>query len=576
MLKLTGAQALVRCLKAEAVPFAFGIVGGKLGPLLHALSQEPSIRFVGVRHEAAGPMMAAAVHAGSGHVAVALGEMGPGGLNLASGMGVAFNNNLPLLAITTNQHRAASYPHSGMFMDMDTKAVLAPLTKWNAVVNDPRRMPELVRRAFREALGGRPGPVHLDVPQDVLGAVCEFADDEFEVPPARYRATLGSRPAAQAIAAAAAVLRQAKRPLVVAGGGVIASAAAPLVQAMAALLQAPVVPTQMALGVVPSASPHFIGHGGLIAGDAIKQAFEQADVILSIGCRHSSWMWDQHGPMARRLHRVISINTDASALGHPVLHEVAMLADASLALQDLLAALGAAPSLAVDAQWLPAMRDVRAGYETKLAALAQETAGDAMHPAALAQAVARALPQDAIAVYDGGHTSFWSNDFTPVHAVRTRFHEPGMSHLGFGLPYALALQLLHPGKAVVNITGDGSFGFTLNELDSARRHQLPVINIIHNNAAWGIIRQGQKMQLDFEMGTALDGTDYAAIARGFGCHGEVVTRAQDLGPALQRAIASGLPAVLDCHTKFLPHPAIPMFGSMNRFGFDALTRLAPV
>ena len=573
MIKLTGAQALVRVLVGEQVPFAFGIVGGKLAPLIHAISQQPSIRYVGVRHEAAGPMMAAAIHAGSGQMAVALGEMGPGGLNLASGMGVAFNNNLPLLAITTNQHRAAAYPHSGMFMDMDTKAVLAPLTKWNAVVNDGRRMPELVRRAFREALGGRPGPVHLDVPQDVLSAVCEFADDEFDLTPARYRATVGSRPASASVTAAVALLRNAKRPLLVTGGGVVASGAAEAVRAIATLLKAPVIPTQMALGVVPTSSAHFIGHGGLIAGDAVKQAFEQADVILSIGCRFSSWMWDEHGPMARRHHRLINVNTDPSALGHPALHEVAMVADAALALQDLLAALGGAPELAVDAQWLPRMRAVRAGYEAKLDAMACEV-GEVMHPAALAKAIADALPTDAIAVYDGGHTSFWSNDLTPVHQVRTRFHEPGMSHLGFGLPYALALKLLHSDKGVVNITGDGSFGFTLNELDSARRNGLPVINIIHNNAAWGIIRQGQKMQFDFEMGTGLDDTDYAAIARGFGCHGEVVRRVQDVAPALARAMASGLPAVLDCHTKFIPHPASPMFGSMNRYGFDALTRRA--
>jgi thiamine pyrophosphate-dependent acetolactate synthase large subunit-like protein len=158
MLNLTGAQALVRVLQAEGIGFVFGIVGGKLAPLIHAISQQPSIRYVGVRHEAAGPMMAAAVHAGSGRMAVALGEMGPGGLNLASGMGVAFGNNLPLLAITTNQHRAAAYPHSGMFMDLDTRAVMAPITKWNATVIDARRIPELARRAFREALGGRPGP----------------------------------------------------------------------------------------------------------------------------------------------------------------------------------------------------------------------------------------------------------------------------------------------------------------------------------------------------------------------------------------------------------------------------------
>jgi thiamine pyrophosphate-dependent acetolactate synthase large subunit-like protein len=197
-----------------------------------------------------------------------------------------------------------------------------------------------------------------------------------------------------------------------------------------------------------------------------------------------------------------------------------------------------------------------------------------MHPAALAKAVADALPVNALAVFDGGHTTFWSNDFTPVSQVRTRFHEPGMSHLGFGLPFAMALQLQHPARAVINITGDGSFGFTLNELDTARRARLPVLTIIHNNAAWGIIRAGQQAQLGFEFGTGLEGTDYAAIARGFGCFGEAVTRAQDVAPAMARALASGLPAVLDCRTRFVPHPAGPAFGRMNRFGFDALTRPA--
>lgn len=574
MLRLTGAQALVRILAAEQVPFAFGIVGGKLAPLMHALSQQQAVRFVGVRHEATGPMMAAAVHAGSGRMAVALGEMGPGGLNLASGMGVALNNNLPLLAITTNQHRAAAYPHSGMFMDLDTKAVLAPLTKWNAVVHDPRRMPELARRAFREALSGRPGPVHLDVPQDVLSAVVDFADDEFDLPPARYRATTGPRPAAQLVDAAVALLRGARRPLVVAGGGVVTAGAAEALREIARRLDAPVVPTQMALGAVASDSAHFIGHGGLIAGDAVRAAFDRADVVLSIGCRFSSWMWDDRGALARRHHRTVSINIDPSALGHPALHEVAMQADARLALDDLLAALGDAAPAHVEAGWREGIRALRGQHEARLAAMAAEpeVPGQPMHPAALARAIADALPPDALAVFDGGHTTFWSNDFTPVGEVRTRFHEPGMSHLGFGLPYAISLQLQQPGRPVVNITGDGSFGFTLNELDTARRAGTPVVTLIHNNAAWGIIRSGQKAQLGFEFGTGLEDTDYAAIARGFGCFGETITRPGDLAAALARAFASGLPAVLDCRTRFVPHPATPAFGSMNRFGFDALTR----
>lgn len=569
-LSLTGAEALVRLLEAEGVERAFGIVGGKLGPLLHALAARSRIGFVGVRHEAAAPMMAAAHFAGTGRMALALGEMGPGGLNLASGAGVAFNNNLAALLVTTNQHRAAAYPHAGMFMDMDTLAVLKPLTKWNAVVHDARRLPELVRTAFREASSGRPGPVHLDIPQDVLTARVDWAADEFELAPARYRALSGGRPAPQTVQAAADLLRTARRPLVVAGGGVVHAGAVEALRALAARLGAPVVPTQMALGVVTSDSPHFIGHGGLIAGDAVAQAFDQADVVLALGCRFSSWLWDERGPLARRTHRTININVDPSALGRPTLHEVAMQADARLALEDLLPALdGLAP--ATEVGWLRGLRETRTRYDARLAAMADED-GATMHPAALARALAQAMPRDALAVYDGGHTSFWSNDLTPVHAPRTRFHDPGMSQLGFGLPYALALQLAHPGRRVFNLTGDGSFGFTLQELDSARRHGLPVVNVIHNNAAWGIIRAGQRAALDFELGTGLEGTDYAAIARGFGCFGEVVERVEDVAPALERALSSGLPAVLDCRTRFVPHPATPAFGSMNRYGFDALTR----
>lgn len=572
-LQINGAQALVRLLLAEQVRDIFGIVGGKLGPLLHAISAQEQMRFLGVRHEAAGPMMAAAVHAASGRIAVALGEMGPGGLNLISGLGVAFNNNLPLLAVTTNQHRAASYPHLGMFMDLDAVAMTRSLTKWNAVVHDARRMPELVRRAFREALSGRPGPVHLDIPQDVLSQPCSFDEAEFDASPCRYRALGRVRPDAADARRAAALMGQAERPLIVAGGGVIASGAAQSVRALAQRWQAPVLPTQMALGVVASDSPHFIGHGGLIAGEPVRLAFERADLVLAVGCRWSSWMWDERGPLVRRSQRLVSINIDSSALGQPALHEVALQADANAALDDLLAVSDADLGRQVDPAWLPGLRQARAAYESHLVAMSEEgEPGQAMHPAALALAIGQALPQDCLAVFDGGHTSFWSNDLTPVREARTRFHEPGMSHLGFGLPYAIALQAQQPGRAVALITGDGSFGFTLNELDTARRHRLPVLCILHNNAAWGIIRAGQRNALGFELGTTLDETDYAAIARGFGCHGERVTALAEVGPAIRRALASGLPAVLDCHTRFVPHPAMPAFASMNRYGFGALAR----
>ena len=246
-MNLTGAELLERLLANEDVTTAYGVVGGKLAALLHAIHRSQRIRFVGTRHEAAGAMMAAATYAGTGRVAVALGEMGPGSLNLASGAGVAFNNNLAALFITTNQHRAAAYPHSGMFMDLDAVSVFKPLTKWNAVVQDPRRIPDMVRRAFREMLSGRPGPVHLDFPQDVLSASCEISEEHIDQQPARYRSMAGPRPARELVVAGVELLRTARRPLIVAGGGVVASRAETDIRALAQKLKAPVVPTQMAL-----------------------------------------------------------------------------------------------------------------------------------------------------------------------------------------------------------------------------------------------------------------------------------------------------------------------------------------
>lgn len=566
---LTGAQILERLLANEGVTTAFGVVGGKLASLLHAIHRGQRIRFVGTRHEAAAAMMAAATYAGTGRVALAMGEMGPGSLNLAAGAGVAFNNNLPVLLVTTNQHRAAAYPHAGMFMDLDAQTVFRSLTKWNAVVNDPRRIPDLVRRAFREMLTGRPGPVHLDFPQDVLSATCDMPDDQLALPPSRYRPIAGPRPAPQLVQAAADLLRAARRPLIVAGGGVVVSGAEGRIRDLARRLRAPVVATQMALGAVATDSPHFIGHGGIIGGDALHAGLAEADLILSVGCRFSSWMWDERGALAGRRQKLININIDPLALGSPALHDLAIQADADLALADILDALSADAGLSVEEDWLKRLHDRRVAYEASLRQMTGD--GDMMHPAALSHAIADVLPKSAIAVYDGGHTSFWSNDILPAYETRTRFHDPGMCQLGFGLPYALALQMEYRDRPVFNITGDGSFGFTVQELDTARRNRLPVITIVHNNAAWGIIRAGQRAQFDFELGTRLDGTDYAGIARGFGCFGETVTQPGEFAPALARAMQSGLPSVIDCPTAFVPHPNLKAFGRMNAYGFDALT-----
>jgi thiamine pyrophosphate-dependent acetolactate synthase large subunit-like protein len=570
MIRLTGGDALLQAAAAEQIPFVFGVVGGKLGGFLRAVSSAPGMRYIGTRHEGNGALMASAVYAASGQLGVAVGECGSGGGNLVPGIAVANANNLAMLVVTSNNQHAASYPNRGMFAEMDTLSVLRPITKWNAVVHDGRRIPELVHTALREAFTGRPGPVHLDVPQDIMRGSFDYDERSFSRDPARYRPCAAPVPGNAQIEAAVELLIEAERPLVIAGGGVTASGAAASFRALANALNAAAAATQMGHGNVASSDPRYIGMAWVCGGDAILRAAQEADVVLAIGCRFSSWLWTDRGTLLNPAARVIQIDVDPARIGKSVPVEIGICADAKLTLDAMNAAVAECRHIAPPRPWVDELAGLYRDHRGRLRALAASS-GEPMHPAALAQAIGESLPPAALVTVDGGHTTFWTNDFTPVDAPRTRFNEPGMSQLGFSLPWAMTLKLLHPDVPVFNITGDGAFGFTLQELDTARRLGLAVITIIHNNAAWGVIRLGfTKAGFDFsqgrDYGTELGGTDYAAIARGFGAHGEIVRTAEEFKPALQRAIASGLPAVLDCRVRFEAHPAMPHFARMSAAG----------
>ena len=571
MTKLTGGEALVRALLPERIPFVFGLVGGKLAPFLRAVSLQPSMRFIGARHEGHAAMMASAVAAGSGQLGVVAAECGSGGGNLVPGIAMAKANNLPMFVLTSNNQHYASYPARGMFADMDTESLFRPITKWNTAVHDGRRIPELVRWGLREAFTGRPGPVHLDVPQDILRGTFDYDESEFGNPPARYRMTVGAPPCAGDIARARDLLMGAKRPLLLAGGGVTAAGATEAFRRLAHGLGAPAIATQMGNGNIAADDPLFLGMAWVCGGDAVHRACADADVVLAVGCRFSSWMRGDRGTLLNTEAQVIHVDVDPAVIGQHVPVAVGICADAKLALEALLAAMPAGPAAGPGwAVWREALLRAFQGYRTRLDALAARRGG-MMHPAALSKELSRLLPRDALAVFDGGHTSFWSNDFLPAPEPRSRFNEPGMTQLGFGLPWAMTLQLLHPGKPVFNVTGDGAFGFSLQELDTARRYGLPVINVIHNNASWGIIKLAyEKGGFDFasgnDFGTSLEGTRYADIARGFDCHGEVVETVEALQPALERAIGSGKPAVIDCRVLFEPHPCMPFFSRMSAAG----------
>lgn len=559
----TGAEALVRTLKASGVVDFFGVPGGSLAGVLKAIARDPAVRFVGTRHEASGGFMAAATFHATGTVAACLGEQGPGSLNLLSGLGTAHNNNLALVAVTASPPTTRTHPFHGMFMEFDGRDLFRSMTKWSGQVTDVRRIPAVIRWALREALSGCPGPVHVDVPSDVLLGSAEFGPAELDAPLAHF--VPGGRTPGEpaAIEEAARLLDGAERPLLIAGGGVAVSAASAEFRELQRRVLAAATTTQMGLGTVDSAAPDFIGHGGVIGGPAILRAMREADVVLAVGCRFSSWMWDGDAPGAPGwpAQHLIQVDRDPTRIGRLRPVSVAIAGDAKTVLAQLLGSLGQREAVSAGrSAWVRSLVDDYRGYRSELDALAA-TRSEVMHPATLARAFGEAVPEDALVVYDGGHTTFWSNEFTPAREPRTRFHDPGMAHLGFGLPYALALQLRYPDRPVFNVTGDGAFGFTLQELDTARRHGLPAITLIHDNASFGIIRAGQEQQ-GFELGASLEGTDCVAVAQAFGCFGERVTEPAELRPALRRALDAGLPAVIDARVFFEGYPELAAFRRM--------------
>jgi acetolactate synthase-1/2/3 large subunit len=573
MTTMTGGEILVRLLKHEGVPVVYGVCGGRLASFMAAIYHEPSIDYVGTRHEANAAHMACATYHSTGKVGVCMGEIGAAA-NLIPGVATAYGMSIPMLVITSNNPSTLTYPFEEMMMDIDNESLFRPVTKWNAVVRDINRMPSLVRRAFREALSGRPGPVHLDIPFDILFQSVDIDESLLDIMPAQYRVMDRPRGDAQKIDEAAELLANAQRPVLLAGGGVVASGATAEFRQLAKLLDAPATATQMGAGVVSSDDPNFIGTSGIIGGHAIPQALTEADVVLLVGCRLSSWLWDGNGPLVKGwpYQKVIQIDIHPSVIGNKTHVTVGIQGDAKAILTDLLSALEERMSPVSGRPWTRTVVETYRRYREELERLADDwenNGREAMHPATLAREVGQFISEharDAFVVLDGGAPYFWTNDFTPVFEPRTRFFEAGTGILGFGTPYAHAIKKLHPDRPVFNITGDGSFGFAMHELDTAKRYGLSVIHIIHDNGSWGIIKAGQKGMYGIELGVDLSESNYAEIAKGYGCYGERISDPKEIQPAIQRAMESGLPAVLDVEVRFAPHLTSKIFGEMGFIG----------
>jgi acetolactate synthase-1/2/3 large subunit len=509
---MTGGELVARALAAASVRQVFTLVGGHTTPVADACV-DAGIRLVDVRHEEAAAHMAHAWSRTTGETGVALVTAGPGVTNTATGIANAWSGGAPVLLLGGRAPLAQA--DRGALHEIDQIALMQPITKWAATVYEAERLPEYVARALAEARAGRPGPVFLELPSDVLRAE---ADVQTTVAPAAPPRAAGD-PAA--IAAAAELLGGASRPLVVGGSGVFWSGASRELVSLVERLEAPVLVSHAARGIVPDDHRNHVGA-------ARSRALRGADVVLVVGSRFNFMLAYGQPPRWNPHARVVQVDADPAALGRNRHVDVAIAGDAGLVLRQLREAV---PKRA-PATWLAELRAADAAARARLARLAQEETGGAMHPLALCASLAEALEPDAFLAVDGGDILSFARQAVPSRRPGGWLDSGSFGCLGHGIASACAAKIAFPDRQAVALVGDGAFGLGAVELDTAARHGLPILVVVSNNSAWGIEATSQQMEFGRAVATSLEERPYHLLAESLGCEGRRVGTRRELDDAL--------------------------------------------
>jgi len=530
MATLTGSELLARALVSQGMDTLFYLMGG---PMLETESAciKLGARAIDTRHEQAASMMAHAYSRLTRRPGVCMGCSGPGTTNLVTGVANAFVDAAPLIAVGGSSPRV--YLEMEAFQEIDQVAVMRPITKWATRILDARRIPELVAMAFRQATTGRPGPVYLDLPGDILG---EAVDESAVTFPARWRPAPRAQGDPAAIAEAVALLARAERPLIVGGSGAWWSDAASAFQAFVEATGIPFYTTPISRGTVPEDHE-------LAFLNARAKAFGEADVLLAVGTRFNYVLQFGRAPRFAADLKVIQIDVDPGELGHNRAPDVPIVGDARAVLEQLTAQARGRIERGRYHGWVTKLRTLDT---EKAAEMDRQMSTDQVpiHPLRLCKEVRDFLRRDAILVVDGQEILNFGRQSIPTFVPGHRLNSGPFGCMGVGLPFGMGAKVARPDAQVLVLHGDGSYGLNAMEIDTAVRHRIPVVVVISNNGGWTADPQGTKP------GRNLGYTRYDKVAQDFGAHGEFVEKPHEIRPALERAWASGKPAVVNVVTDF--------------------------
>jgi acetolactate synthase-1/2/3 large subunit len=513
----SAAQLFVRCLENEGVEYVFGIPGEETLDLNEALDRSEAIQFLPVRHEQGAAFMADAYGRLTGRAGVCLGTLGPGATNLVTGLADAYLDRAPVVALTGQT--GLDEMHKESHQHIDIVRMMKPVTKWNARVHDPEIIPEAVRKAFAVAEREKPGATHLELPDDVMEA-------EARGTPVPRRPSPLVEPVAAELYRAAELLQSCERPVVLAGNGVVRQQAAPALRRFCEQTGLNVITTFMGKGVTDADDPHTLFTAGLRAQDYPKGFMGKADLVVCVGYDLVEWSPEYWNP--RRDRKIICIDTVAAEVDEHYVPDVELTGGIRAILTHLGNLVSAKPPARLAA---PPYRDL-----LRLALEQGSDDGFPVKPQRVLRDLREVMDPDDVLISDVGAHKLWVSRLWPASQPNTVLISNGAAAMGFAVPAAIAAKLVLPRERhVVTISGDGGFLMNVQELETARRLGLAIVNLVWTDSAFGVIELHQKRKFGRLAGTKFTNPDLVALAESFGLAGLRVESADDLVPTLRRA-----------------------------------------
>uniref|UniRef100_UPI004055E6FD biosynthetic-type acetolactate synthase large subunit n=1 Tax=Agathobacter sp. TaxID=2021311 RepID=UPI004055E6FD len=526
---LTGSQIIMECLKEQGVDTVFGYPGGAILNVYDEIYKHTEIKHVLTSHEQGASHAADGYARSTGKVGVCFATSGPGATNLVTGIATAYMDSVPVVAITCN----VTLPLLGKdsFQEIDIAGITTPITKHNFIVKDVENLADTIRRAFSIARKGRPGPVLVDIPKDVTAARCEYAPKEVEFPE-RLSHTIKDEDIKKAVK----LIQNAKKPVVFVGGGAVISEASEELRRFVELLDAPVCDSLMGKGAFDGTDERYTGMLGMHGTKTSNLGVSECDLLVAIGTRFSDRVLGNPKRFASYA-KIVHIDADPAEINKNVLVDASIVGD----VKEVLTRINENLTQQEHTKWLEHIKAYKEKYPLSY------------HPEGLSgpyiiEKIYEMVQGDAIMVTEVGQHQMWAAQYYKYKNPRTLLTSGGLGTMGFGLGAAIGAQLANPDKQVINIAGDGCFRMNMNELATASRQKLPLIEVVINNHVLGMVRQWQNLFYEQHYSATVldDGVDFVKLAEAMGAKAKRVTTQEEFEAAFKEALVCEIPYVIDC------------------------------